>query len=169
MQGIFRWERCQLPLASSNSARQSHFEEPTYAVGLVNLFTPVSSGRVNINTASADVLRLFFVPAAGLAIDDEMAQQIIRKRAGLDGQDRTEDDEPFRSPQEIGMVMPVGGPGPGANPQALAQLARYFTTQSLVFEVTVSVNIGGNRRQCVAIVRRSGPKDFQTLNLYWKS
>jgi general secretion pathway protein K len=152
-----------------NSARQSHFDEPIYAVGLVNLFTPVSSGRVNINTASADVLRLFFVPGAGLAIDDDMAQQIIKKRAGLDGQDGTEDDEPFRSPQEVAMVIPVGGPSPGANPQAQAQLARYFTTRSLVFEVTVTVNMGGNKRQCVALVRRNGPKDIQTLNLYWKS
>jgi Type II secretion system (T2SS), protein K len=138
-------------------------------VGLVNLFTPVSSGRVNINTASADVLRLFFVPGAGLAIDDDMAQQIIKKRAGLDGQDGTEDDEPFRSPQEIGMVIPIGMPNAGANPNAMAQLARYFTTRSLVFEVTVTVNIGGNKRQCVAIIRRNGPKDLQTLNLFWKS
>jgi hypothetical protein len=38
-----------------------------------------------------------------------------------------------------------------------------------VFEVTVTVNIGGVKRECVAILRRANPKDIQTLNMYWKS
>src|SRR5947207_5073026 len=33
-------------------------EGPTYTVGLTNLFTPLSDGKININTASAEVLQL---------------------------------------------------------------------------------------------------------------
>lgn len=137
-------------------ASDSVFDQPVYAVGLVDLFTPLSSGKVNINTASATVLQV--IPE----IDANIAQAIIAVRAGLDGQDGTEDDMPFRSVQEIARV-------PGLPPEAAALLARYFFTRSMAFEVTVTVNIGGLKRECVAILRRSGQKDFQTVNMYWKS
>jgi len=134
---------------------KSAFDEPTYAVGLVDLFTPISSRLVNMNTASATVLQIF------PDIDENVAQAIIARRAGLDGQDETEDDTPFRSPAEIGTV-------PGMSPIAVQALGRYFTTRSLCFEVHISVDMRGTKREYVAILRRNGPKDIQTLNFHWK-
>ncbi len=135
----------------------SRFEEPTYAVGLVDLFTPLSSRLININTASATVLQL--MPE----IDENIAQAIIQARAGPDGQDGTDDDMPFRSPGEL------AGRVPGfVNPAAIAQLARFFTVRSLIFEVHVTASAGISKREYVAVLRRNSPKDIQTLNLYWK-
>jgi general secretion pathway protein K len=135
--------------------KRSVFDEPTYAVGLVDLFTPISSRLVNMNTASATVLQIF------PDIDENLAQAIIARRAGPDGQDGTDDDMPFRSPAEIGTIA-------GMSPVAVQALGRYFTTRSLCFEVHISVDMRGTKREYVAILRRNGPKDIQTLNLHWK-
>src|SRR5882672_2446286 len=52
---------------------------PIYPVGLVDLFTPISGPKININTASAAVLQL--IPG----VDERAAQEIIRLRMGPDG------------------------------------------------------------------------------------
>ena len=49
----------------------------TYPFGLVDIFTPISSGRVNVNTAPANVLQ-----AISPLIDPNIASEIIRMRAG---------------------------------------------------------------------------------------
>lgn len=49
---------------------------PTVTVGLTNLFTPLSDGKVNINTASAEVLQM--IPN----VDALVAEAIISGRAG---------------------------------------------------------------------------------------
>jgi len=142
------------------SGRRSAFEEPTYAVGLVDLFTPISGRLINVNTASATVLKL--IPA----IDDNVAEAIINGPQGRNGQysqPGTEGDAAFRSVQDIARVF-----GGAPNPQAMGELARYFTVRSLVFEVHITATAGSSHREYVAILRRNGPKDIQTLNLYWK-
>lgn len=137
------------------SGQKSNFDEPTYAVGLVDLFTPLSSRLININTATATVLQV--IPE----IDANLAQAIITARAGPDGQDGTEDDTPFRSPGELGRV-------PGIHPEAVSMMQRYFSVRSLVFEVHVTATVAGSKREYVAILRRASIKDIATLNLYWK-
>src|SRR6185436_411697 len=62
--------------------------------GLAQLFTPISGGMINPNTASAEVLEL--IPG----IDPGIAQEILRMRRGVDGMDGTEDDLPFHNPRE---------------------------------------------------------------------
>jgi general secretion pathway protein K len=151
-------------------ARRSHFDEPTYAVGMNDLFTCLSSRLVNINTASATVLQVF------PEIDSTIAEAIVRERAGLDGTPGTDDDTPFRSTSELIRVRelqmlappPTSGTAGGAAPGLLQGLQRYFTTRSLVFEVRVKVSIASTSRNYVGILRRNNPKDIQTLNLYWK-
>jgi hypothetical protein len=143
----------------------SAFEQRTYAVGLKDLFTPLSSGKLNINTASATVLQI--IPF----IDENIAQSIIQRRAGPDGQDGTEDDMPFRHPGEIavgGFGGGTGGPGAPGNAAAMGQFSQMFTVRSLVFEVHVTATIGSSKREYVAILRRDNPKTISTLNLYWK-
>ena len=120
-------------------------------VGLVDLFTPISSGMVNINTASAQVLQL--IPG----IDPSLAQAIISTRSGLDGMDGTEDDMPFRTPGELANV-------PGMPPNVIQQSSGLFVTRSLTFEVIVDARIGQYRKQYIGILRRvPGNRDVQTL------
>ncbi len=137
---------------------KSAFDEPTYEVGLVDLFTPISSRLINLNTASATVFQLCHPN-----ISYDVAQGIIARRAGLDGQEGTDDDMPFRSPQELTAI-----PIPGMTPEAAQALAVRSTVRSLCFEVHISVDMRGTKREYVAILRRNGPKDIQTLNLHWK-
>jgi general secretion pathway protein K len=144
-------------LAPGRNASSSHFEQPTYAVGLVDLFTPLSRGQLNINTVSATVLQL--MPE----IDENVASAIIQARAGPNGVDGDEDDIPYRNPAEIAARVPGF-----VNPAAIANLTRYFTVRSSVFEVHVTATVAGSSREYVAILRRDNPKLIQTLNLYWK-
>ena len=156
--------------------RGSQFQEPSYAIGLVDLFTPLSGRTININTVSATVLQL--IPE----IDENMVNLIISSpewRAGPDGADGTEDDMPFRSPQEImGRLPMLGGPpgsggpagpgGPGA-PGGMG-VTRYFGVRSIVFEVQVDAHIGNYHRKYVAVLRRTNnPRDLQVLSFCWKS
>jgi general secretion pathway protein K len=126
-------------------------------VGLVDLFTPISTGMVNINTASAQVLQL--IPG----IDPSLAQAIIMTRSGLDGVDGTDDDTPFRTPMELSHV-------PGMPPFVVQQAVGMFTTRSFTFEVLVDARIGQYRRQFVGVLRRNqaNPRDVQTLFFHWK-
>jgi general secretion pathway protein K len=120
-------------------------------VGLVELFTPISSGMINLNTASAQVLQL--VPG----IDPSLAQAIITTRSGLDGQDGTEDDMPFRTPGDLMNV-------PGMPPAVIQMAAGSFVTRSLTFEVLVDARVGQYRRQYVGVLRRNPAlRDAQVL------
>lgn len=138
------------------SLRESVFDAPTYPVGLVNLFTPISGGRVNIYTADSTVLQVF----PGVMAED--ADAWIAFRNGPDGAPGTLDD----------IVMPVGGGGlqmvPGMRPDAMQALQTYGGSQSRCFEARITVDVRGTKRDYVAILRRNGPKDVQTLNIHWK-
>jgi len=122
-------------------------------VGLSNLFTSVSGNQININTASADVMQL--IPD----VDGSMAHAIITARAGPDGIEGNEDDEPFRSVGDLARV-------PGMTPQYAQLFSRYFGIRSAAFEVTVEVNLGKQKRQYVAWLRRVGPSNVQILKWY---
>ncbi len=125
-------------------------EAPSYPFGLKDVFTPVSNGRININTADANVLQL--LPG----VDAAIADNIIKLRAGPDGVDGTEDDTPF---QNAGALVSAGAPG---------QAAGLVTTKSSTFEVHVTAQIGIQTREYVAIVFRNSPADIQVLSFYWK-
>ena len=145
-----------LPAAFQNKVG---FQQPgggvlAYDVGLVNLFTPLSSGQININTASARVLQM--LPF----VDENVAAEIIRLRAGPDGMDGTDDDTPLRSPGELVNA--------GLNNQIVGQIGRYCTVRSRTFEVQVDAEINGYHRYFYAILGRNGPRDIQVLTYHWK-
>jgi len=125
--------------------------------GLMDLFTPISSGTVNINTASAAALQM--IPG----VDPELAQGIIATRAGLDGVEGTQDDAPFRTPGELINV-------PGMIPQFIQGLQGVLAVRSMTFEVLVEARIGEYKRRYVALVRRNAtnPRDVQVLYFHWK-
>ena len=142
------------PTVTRKTSR-SAFEEPTYSVGLADLFTALSGRTVNINTASATVFQL--IPE----IDENIANAIVTARAGPDGVDGTEDDMPFRNPMDIMTRVP------GMPPTAQGFL-RFFGVKSLVFEVRVEAQIGGVKRQYIALLRRANARNPEILSLHWR-
>lgn len=127
----------------------SPFQMPDYPFGLTNIFTALSTGRININTADENVLQL--LPG----VDETTAQNIIKQRAGPDGVDGTADDTPFRSP---GQINAAGAPAAAAN---------LCTVRSSTFEVHVTASIGDYHRDYTAILYRNTPTDIQILSFYW--
>jgi hypothetical protein len=132
--------------------------EPSYPIGLVDIFTPISSGKININTASAAVLQL--IPG----MDESMVGSIIQYRSGPDGASGTDDDVPFLNAGNL-----AGVPGIPAGVQT-ASFARYCDVRSNNFEVQVDTEINGYKRQFFALISRGGqrPTDFQVFKFYWK-
>jgi general secretion pathway protein K len=100
-------------------------EAPNYPFGLVDLFTPFSSGKININTADENVLQL--LPG----VDADTANKIIDWRNGPDKMPGNEDDTPFQS---TGQLSAIGVQDPRA--------ASYCGVNSSVFKVTVTAQIG---------------------------
>lgn len=124
-------------------------------VGLVDVFTAISSGRINLNTASMTVLQM--IPG----IDEDMAGAIIRMRAGPDGIDGNEDDTPLRQPGGRDLI------NIGLSPQSAQSLSQFCDVRSTTFEVEVLAQVGTSSRHYHAILKRNGPKDVQILTLWW--
>jgi general secretion pathway protein K len=137
-------------LGFNNSASS---QEPDYAFGFNSIFTAFSSGKINVNTADANVLSL--IPG----MDTTSVQSILKFRAGPDGVDGTDDDTPFQNPGQVASA--------GINPQAAAQIGNYVTTRSTTFEVHVTAKIGDQTREFVAVVFRNGP-NTQIVRFYWE-
>ena len=127
---------------------------PDYPFGLKDVFTAVSSGRININTADANVLQM--IPG----VDNATADAIIKQRAGPDGVDGTDDDTPFRSPNELAAA--------GVSPQAMQVVGTLCTVRSSTFEVHVTAHIGDSSREFIAIIFRNSGTDVRVVGFYWK-
>ncbi|MBU6400603.1 MAG: general secretion pathway protein GspK [Verrucomicrobia bacterium] len=125
----------------------------TPPVGLADLFTTLSARVININTAPAAVLQL--LPG----IDANAAQGIVSARAGPDGVEGDGDDIPFQNPGELMNVPGI------SSPQIGFMLSR-CTVRSITFEVHVEAQIGGVKRQYVALLRRNSPMDIPILFFY---
>jgi len=124
-----------------------------YSVGLVDIFTPISSGRVNINTASATVLQM--IPG----VDAVIAEAIVAGRSGAD--DGSGLMGPYRSVDDVQRVPEVPRP-------LIGVLRQFCDVHSSTFEVEVDAEVAGYKRQFFAILARNTPKDVQILSFYWK-
>lgn len=113
-------------------------------VGLVDIFTPISNGKINLNTASATALQM--IPG----IDQNMAEHIIQMRSEL----------PFRQQGDLINI--------GLSPVAAQSLMQYCDVRSSTFEVQVDVEVGLSKRRYFALIKRNGPKDVQILSMYWE-
>lgn len=130
---------------------------PQYRVGLVELFTPLSNGRININTAPPFVLQL--LPG----VDENVAANIVRARAGPDGAEGTEDDMPFVNVAGLNPALV-----PGIIPELASRYGLFCGVISATFEITVDARLGNARRTYIAIVRRNSPRDLPILQFSWK-
>ncbi|HWQ92671.1 MAG TPA: general secretion pathway protein GspK [Clostridia bacterium] len=133
--------------------RSTRNELPTFSVGLVDLFTPISSGKINVNTASAEVLQL--IPG----VDAMIAEAIVAGRQGE--YDPSGLTGPYRTIQEVGRV-------PEVNMMVRRQIEQFCDVRSLVFEAQVTAKVGGSSRTFHAIIVRPTPRDCQVVNFYWK-
>ncbi len=126
---------------------------PAFSSGLVHLFTPLSSGRININTASADVLQL--VPGVNAIV----AEAIVAARAGED--DGSGLTGPYRSVDQV-----------RRNPEVSLEVARglqqFCDVRSRTFQVQIDARVGAARRQFIAVLGRNNPRDIQVLSFYWR-
>lgn len=138
--------------ARSDTSRRLGFnaDVPVYNVGFKQLFTPISAGKININTAGIEVLQL--LPG----VDEYTARAIITLRAGLDGVDGTEDDIPFRNPGEIINA--------GINPGVVQRIIPLCDVRSRTFEVPISISVGGYAKKYRAIIIRNNPRDLQVIS-----
>jgi general secretion pathway protein K len=123
-----------------------------YPFGLVEIFTPFSSGKININTADANVLQM--IPG----VDAAMADAIVKQRDGPDGAEGTDDDIPFQNVNQLAAIT-------GLNPKQFGNLC---TTRSSTFEVHVTAQLGDYKREYVAILARTSGTDIQVFSFYWQ-
>jgi general secretion pathway protein K len=129
-------------------------QEPDYPFGLADIFTPISSGRININTADTTVLQM--LPG----VDADIAAKIIQQRAGPDGVEGDEDDTPFQNASQLAAA--------GVNQQFMGRIGQMITTRSATFEVHVTAQIGDYKREYTAIIFRNSGTDIQVAGFYWK-
>jgi general secretion pathway protein K len=111
-------------------------QEPVYAFGLKDVFTPFSAGKINILTADDNVLQL--IPG----MDTAAAQAIETAR---------DSDPPIRN---VGQLLAAAGLN--NNPAIGGQIANYVTTQGSTYEVHATVTIGQLSHTYTAIVFRTG-------------
>src|SRR4051794_13156769 len=122
---------------------------PTTAVStarLQDIFTPISNGKINLNTASADVLQM--IPG----VDENAANEIVRAR---------DEVAAFRSVQDAAVNTSLGR-------NMVQTLQQSCTVRSSTFEIQVDVEIGQSQRKYFALVVRNSPTDIQILNMHWE-
>ena len=134
--------------------KRSHMptDMPSFPVGLVDIYTPISSGKININTASAAVLQLIpgMTPMA--------AEGIASTRSGED--DGSGLTGPYRN---VGDVRRV----PEVTMEMARAIQQFGDVRSRTFKVDVEATVGGYTRYFTAILGRNNPRDVQILSFYW--
>jgi len=104
--------------------------------GFKDIITVYTDGKVNINTAGTDVLTV-------LGLDDALAEIIKKFRAGLDGEEATEDDEVFENTGEVVDKLRSYVGFSAEQEQALAALFSQgiITTDSKNFSLEINTQI----------------------------
>jgi hypothetical protein len=126
------------------STRSDVLPTATGSAGLVDIFTPISSGQININTCSALMLQM-------LGLDQASAERIISLR----------DETPFSS---TGEIVNAGLPT-----QIMQQILPSLTVRSTTFEIQVDVECGMSKRRYFGVVRRDSPRSFHLLSFRWEN
>ena len=107
-------------------------QEAKYDFHLVDVFTPFSSGKINLLTADENVLSAIF------GKDSSIVQNILTAR-------------------DVATIPPARSVGEllaGANPQALAQMSRYLDIRGDTYEVHATATIGDLSHEYTAILFR---------------
>jgi len=100
--------------------------------GLRDVITLWGDGKININTASAAVLRL--IPE----LDEEIVEGIILHRSGADGELGTEDDVQFRGMPNVMNILEISA-------ERIQPLREFAKIQSSYFRVTGVATLRGGK------------------------
>ena len=142
---------------SAIQSRLNRFNVPGavagYTVALTNLFTAVSSGKINVNTATAEVLQL--IPG----LDAMCAEQIVAARQGED--DGSGLTGPYRTLEQVRRV-------PCVTLEVFRFIQQWCDVRSRTFQVEIDAHVAGSSRKFYALVVRNNPRDHQVVNFYWK-
>jgi general secretion pathway protein K len=120
-------------------------------VKLTDVLTPVSSGAINILTAS--VMQLQLLPG----VDTNVAVQILQLRGERDQGTFL----PYASPSDLLVNTSLGR-------QFTPMTAPYCSFRSPTRQITAVVAVGMSVRTYFAIVRINGPKDIPVLTFWWE-
>jgi type II secretory pathway component PulK len=123
---------------------------PDYPFGFEDVFTPFSTGKINLNTANETVLQL--IPG----MDTLSAQAVIKFRSGEGGADGS---GAFKN---LGQLSAIG-----LSPQVSQQMSRYVDVRGSTYEVHATARIGDYSREYIAILFRNGP-NVDVFSFYWK-
>ncbi len=110
---------------------------------LRNLLTIRGDGKININTAPEEIL--LTIPG----VREEIIESIIEKRAGSDGDDGTEDDEPFESMEDLKEIPGITIPEYEKLKSHCKAASSYFT-----IEVWTSLEETNLNKKITAVVKR---------------
>jgi general secretion pathway protein K len=121
-------------------------------VGLTNLFTALSDGKININTASAEALQVLPM------MTPEAAQGIVSARSGM--ADGSGLNGPYLNIAQVRRVPEVTLPMQGV-------IQQFCDVRSRTFEVRIKATVNGYTRNFVGILGRNNPRDVQILSFYW--
>ena len=123
------------------------------------LGTTLGDGKVNINTANADVL------AALPGMDTKAAQLVIEFRKGADGVEGTEDDFVFSAPRDLTKV-PGFESAREASVKALVKTNSSFFRVEAVGKIYRGARVVGNKR-IVAVLYREDNRNVSIRS--WES
>ncbi|OHE82866.1 MAG: hypothetical protein A2107_15130 [Verrucomicrobia bacterium GWF2_62_7] len=126
--------------------------ETTYT-GLAQFLTTMPFIKINVNTASSQVLQC--IPG----VTAQLAEQLIRYRQGDDGIDGTDDDKPL---QDAGAVANVWSGTMSSN--EMRALANYLDVSSAFFTIYSTGAVGNVRRMIVTTLFRNTDGSFQTIS-----
>lgn len=105
-----------------------------------NWFTVWSSGKLDINEASAELI------AAAAEITESQASVIPETILGPDGIRDTEDDVPFKDVASALSLLGIGG-------ETGQHIAQRFTVNDTTTRITSTARSGDSKRRIIAIVR----------------
>lgn len=118
-------------------------EMPDYPFGLEAVFTPFSTGKVNVNTADENVLQC--IPQ----MDTTSVQNILKFRAEM----------PIQNLSQLNAMV---------SQPAMAQINRYCTVRGSTYEVHATAQIGDYHREYIAVLFRNGP-NVQVVSFHWNN
>ena len=133
----------------------SPFENNGYAFGLRDVLTPYSDGRININTADANVLQC--IPG----VDSSTADAIIQARTTPDGgtgEVGASGGGPFKSVGEVQRA--------GINQQAVQSIGQFCDVRSRTFKVVITAHYLTDSQTYIGILWRNSPTDIRLVQFY---
>lgn len=146
--------RTEMPLRQRSTGFGPPELAPAFNVGFAELFTTMSSGRLNINTCSAEALQL--IPG----VDEITAQALVAARAGQN--DGTGLTGPFLNTQPQYLWTRV----PGLNLDIARRIQQFADVRSRTFQCEITATVGPSTRTFYATIVRNNPRDLQVVNFY---